>query len=168
MSEVYVECMVKREGSSLMKLVKMVLIMITVVFAVLGLMRFAYGIPLFIAVLTGVGAYFAGIYAEVEYEYLYLDKELTVDKIYGKTSRKRVAAYEMERVEIIAGIKSYKLDDYKNRTVKTFDYSEGDKVQPDKRYVMYYEGNRKIIFSPNEAMLKALYNAAPRKVFIDR
>ena len=31
----------------------------------------------------------------MEYEYLYLDRELTIDKVMAKTRRKRVAVYQL-------------------------------------------------------------------------
>lgn len=167
MSEMYVECLVKREPSVMGRLVKTVLIMLTVVFGLLGFIGFAYGLPLILAVATGVGAYFAHLNAYVEYEYLYLDKEISVDKIKAQTRRKRVATYEVDRMEIFAPIKSYHLDNYRNRTAKVTDYSIGREEQPDKRYVMYYDGNQQIILSPNEELVKAIRTVSPRKVFLD-
>lgn len=167
MSEVYVEHLVKREKASGLKFLKILLIMLTVVFGLMGLMMMFYGLPLLIAVGTGVGAYFAGLYADVEFEYLYLDKEFSVDKIFGKTKRKKVETFEVERMEILAPIHSYHLDSYKNRNAKETDYSIGVEEKPDSRYVMYYEGNRRIVLSPNEEFVKAMRNASPRKVFTD-
>jgi len=167
MSEVYVEHLVKREKASGLKFLKILLIMLTVVFGLMGLMMMFYGLPLLIAVGTGVGAYFAGLYADVEFEYLYLDKEFSVDKILGKTKRKKAETFEVERMEILAPIHSYHLDSYKNRNAKETDYSIGVEEKPDSRYVMYYEGNRRIVLSPNEEFVKAMRNASPRKVFTD-
>lgn len=167
MSETYVEWLVKREPSFGGRLVKTVLIMLTVVFGLLGFVGFAYGIPLLLALATGLGAYFAHLNTYIEYEYLYLDRELSVDKIKAQTRRKKVATFEVDRIEILAPIKSYHLDNYKNRTTKETDYSIGREEQPDKRYVMYYEGNQKIILSPNEALVKAIRSVSPRKVFLD-
>ena len=167
MSEVYVEHLVKREKASGLKFLKILLIMLTVVFGLMGLMMMFYGLPLLIAVGTGVGAYFAGLYADVEFEYLYLDKEFSVDKIFGKNKRKKAETFEVERMEILAPIHSYHLDSYKNRNAKETDYSIGVEEKPDSRYVMYYEGNRRIVLSPNEEFVKAMRNASPRKVFTD-
>lgn len=165
MSETYVECLVKPEPPLLPRFLRIVLIMLTVVFGVLTLLGIE--VALIVAVLTGVGAYFAHLYAEVEYEYLYLDKEISVDQILAQTRRKKVATFEVERIEILAPLKSYRLDNYKNRTCKEIDYSVRKEEQPDRRYVMYYEGNQKIILSPSEEMIKAIKNVAPRKVFTD-
>ena len=50
---------------------------------------------------------------------------------------------------------------------KVLDYSIGREEQPDKRYVIYYEGNVKLLISPSEEMVRAMKNANPRKVFSD-
>ncbi len=164
MSETYVECLIKKEASTIAKFCRLVLFMITGVFVVIG---FVFPLLLFVALLTGVCAYLVNLNTDLEYEYLYLDKELTIDVIKAKTKRKRVARIEVERLEILAPINSYHLDSYKNRTAKALDYSIGYAAQPDKRYVMFYDGNQKIIISPSEELVKAIRNIAPRKVFMD-
>lgn len=120
---------------------------------------------LILAVIIGVLAYFVNLNSDVEYEYLYLDKELTVDKVLAKTKRKRVAVYQLSRIEALAPIKSYHLDDFKNRDVKVRDFSVGYEDKPDLRYAMYYEGGEKIILSPSPELIKVMKNVAPRKVF---
>ena len=67
----------------------------------------------------------------------------------------------------MAPIKSYHLDNYKNRSDKQVDYSCGEERKPDRRYVFFYDGTQKVIFEPNEEMVKAIQTVAPRKVFKD-
>lgn len=165
MSDTYVECLVKAKKSVMGNFLKVVLIVLTIFFSMLTLVGFV--ICIIPAVIAGVGAYLVYLNTDIEYEYLYLDKELTVDKVMAKTKRKRVATYTVERMEILAPIKSYHLDNYKNRSVKEKDYSIGEELQPDRRYVMYYEGGEKILFSPSEEFVKAVKSVAPRKVFMD-
>ncbi len=161
----YVECLVKAKPQGLWKFLKVLLIMLTVVFVVLSLLGV---ILMFVfAICTGVGVYFVNMKANVEYEYLYLDKELTIDKIMAQTKRKRVGVYSLDSMEIFAPIKSYHLDNYKNRKVTDLDYSIGEELKPDRRYVFYYEGGKRIILSPSEEMVKAMKMVAPRKVFND-
>jgi len=45
--------------------------------------------------------------------------------------------------------------------------SGGEGQQPDHRYVFYYDGKQKVIFEPNQEMVKAIQFIAPRKVFMD-
>lgn len=164
MSETYVECLVKKKSNAGMVFLRMLTTIMAVAFIVIGVIAWQ---ALLIGLAMGAAAYFVYLNADLEYEYLYLDKEITVDKVMAKSKRKRAAKYEVERMEILAPIKSWHIDDFKNRTVKTVDYSSGTEKQPDLRYVMYYEGNLKIILEPSMEMVKAIKNVAPRKVFMD-
>ena len=136
--------------------------MMTVCFFLAGLI---FAPALLIALLMGVAAYFITMNANLEYEYLYVDKELSVDKVMNKSRRKRIATFDIGKVEIMAPIKSHQLDSYQNRNYKAVDYSSWEEKQPDGRYVFYYDGQQKVIFEPNEEMIKAILNVAPRKVF---
>ncbi|MBE5866737.1 MAG: hypothetical protein E7292_11100 [Lachnospiraceae bacterium] len=161
MSDVYVECLVQAKGSKSTKIFQVVLIILTVL-CCLAMVIFP---PIVVvAVLLGVASYFVGTFTQVEYEYLYLDKELTIDRIIAQSRRKKVATYSIDRMEIFAPENSYHLDNYKKRDVKTEDYSA---AEAEVRYCMYYEGGAKVILSPTEDMVKALKNVAPRKVFND-
>lgn len=164
MNDTYVECLVSRETKGIMKFLKYLLIILAVLlFFGSFLIGFAFG--LILAIACGVGAYFLSIYSDVEFEYLYVDRQISVDKIYSKQKRKKVATYEVDKMEIFAPVFSYKLDDYKNRDVKVIDYSAGVEKQPDVRYAFFYEGQQKILLEPSEAFVKAVQNVAPRKVF---
>ena len=163
--ETYVECMVKKKANGLMSALKVLLIGIAVITGLLGFMGLI--VFLSIAVVAGVGAYFVSLNANLEYEYLYVDKQLTVDKIMARTRRKKVETFDLERMEILAPIKSWHLDDYKNRQLKVVDYSSGVEQQPDIRYSMIYNGEKRVIFEPNAEMVAAIKSIAPRKVFTD-
>ncbi len=163
--ETYVECMVKKKANGLMSALKVLLIGITVITGLLGFMGLI--VFLIIAVVAGVVAYFVSLNANLEYEYLYVDKQLTVDKIMARTRRKKVETFDLERMEILAPIKSWHLDDYKNRQLKVVDYSSGVEQQPDIRYSMIYNGEKRVIFEPNAEMVAAIKSIAPRKVFTD-
>lgn len=164
MSETYVECLVARKPSMLLSFLKILLVMLTVVFVLIG----AIYLPgLVVAIITGVGAYFATMNASIEYEYLYLDREISVDKVMAKSRRKKANTFSVDQMEILAPLNSHRLDSYRNQNTKTLDYSSGVAAQPEKRYMMVYEGNMKVIFEPNPEMVKAVQSIAPRKVFTD-
>lgn len=166
MNESYVEWMVKRKPSTLWKFLKILMITATVMF---GLVAFVSSNLLVVlaAVALGVGAYFVSLNSEIEYEYLYVNKELSVDKILSQSKRKRVATYDLDKMEIVAPLKSWHLDNYKNRQDKTVDYSSGIEEKPEKRYVFFYDGKEKVIFEPNEAMINAMKQVTARKVYTD-
>lgn len=166
MNESYVECLVKTRPNLFLKFLKILLIMLTVVFFIIGMGMYIWP-ALIVALVTGVGTYFVWLHSDIEYEYLYVDRELTIDKVFVKSRRKRVGSYSMERMEVVAPFRSHHLDGYKHRQCKVKDYSIGVQEQPDQRYAIYYEGNLKIIISPSPELIKALKNSAPRKVFTD-
>lgn len=166
MNETYVEWMVKKKTPVYMSFLKMLLIILTVIIGLLAMV--AFNVVMFVvAVVLGVAAYFVSLNSDLEYEYLYVDKELTVDKVMAKSRRKKVATFDMGKLEIMAPVKSYHLDNYKNRQDKAADYSSGEEQKPDHRYVFFYDGKQKVIFEPNAEMVKAIQFAAPRKVFMD-
>ena len=150
-----------------MQFLKTLLIMLTVVFVLVGFI-FMPGIPgLLVAAATAVGAYFVYLNASIEYEYLYVDKEISIDKVLAKSRRKKAGSYSLEQMEIFAPLNSHRLDSYRNRQLKTQDYSSGIAAQPEKRYMMIWNGDTKIILEPNAEMVKAIQSVAPRKVFTD-
>ena len=67
--------------------------------------------PLALIVFVGliVLCYFKLPSFDLEFEYLYVNGELDVDKIMSKTKRKRVARIDMDKVELIAPLKSLSL-----------------------------------------------------------
>ena len=166
MSEAYVECLVKAKGAFVFKILRALLYALCAV-AFLSMVIGTGVIGVILGLALGAAGYYVGMLGDVEYEYLYIDKELSVDKILAQTRRKKVATYTMERMEIMAPIKSYRLDNYKNRQTKDIDYSIGYEDKPDKRYVFYYEGGERIIIIPSEEMIKIMKNANPRKVYSD-
>ena len=164
MSDTYVECLVSAGRSKTAKTIAMGLFVLTVFLALATLW---IAPALFLAIITGIAGYVVFANSNQEFEYLYLDKEITVDRIIAQSRRKRVATYTVDRIEVFAPIRSWHLDNYRNRDVKTVDYSIGEELEPDERYVMYYEGGAKVIFSPSQEFVKALISVAPRKVFKD-
>lgn len=167
MSETYVECLVARKPSFIWKFLKILLIMLTVALVLVGFL-FMPGIPgLLLAAVAAVGAYAAYMKADIEYEYLYVDREISIDKVMAKSRRKKAASYTLEQMEIFAPLNSHRLDSYRNRQMKTADYSSGIAAQPERRYMMIWNGDTKIILEPNTELIKAIQSIAPRKVFTD-
>ena len=87
MNETYVEWLVKKKTPAYMTLLRILSIMLAALFILVG---FVIIPALLIGIAIGVAAYFIYLNSDLEYEYLYVDKELTVDKVMAKTRRKRV------------------------------------------------------------------------------
>ena len=165
MNESYKELIVKKEMGVKEIALRAVCLIPTVLFALLGLGGFL--IALAVAAIFGVLTYFVWISTDIEYEYLYLDKELNIDKIMAKSRRKKMATLEVERMEIMAPEKSHQLDSYRNRDFKKVDYSAGRDLPEMKLYTIYYDGSQKIQVNLTEDFVKTMKSIAPRKVFLD-
>ena len=85
--------MVKRKKNGPLTALKVLLIVIAVFAFLIGSIG---SILLYIvAIAAGVGAYFVGLNANLEYEYLYVDRQLSVDKILAKSRRKKVETFDL-------------------------------------------------------------------------
>lgn len=164
MREGYLEVMVKREPTVAGKVLCWGMTLPCVFFAFLFFLSRSL-IVLLLAILFGAAMYFARMNTNLEFEYLYVDKELTIDKIMAQTKRKTVIKVNMERLDVLAPLGSYRLDDYKNRLGKTADYSSGRGDA--KRYMLVYEGQSSMIIEPGEQLVRMIKNNMPRKVFTD-
>ena len=165
MSESYVECLVKHKTPTVKVFLRIFFTVLTVLFV---LLFFIVCIPAIImAMVSGVLSYFMSLECNVEYEYLYVDREISIDKISGQKRRKTIEKLNTEKIEILAPVKSWHLDEYKNRELKQKDYSIGYEAQPDQRYVLIYNNEARVLLSPNSAFVAAVKSVAPRKVFTD-
>ena len=166
MGDSYKELMVKKEKGMKERFLRTLCVVLTVFVAFFWLMTQSI-VAVIALILICVLDYYVFQCTDIEYEYLYLDKEISIDKIMAKTKRKQVATLKVEKMEILAPEKSYHLDSYKNRDVKTVDYSAGQNLAEQKLYVLYYEGNQRYLLNLDEDFAKTIQGIAPRKVFMD-
>ncbi|MBO4608407.1 MAG: hypothetical protein J5696_00900 [Lachnospiraceae bacterium] len=165
MDKGYYEFLVPGKPNTAAKAGKIVLIIVCILCIVAVL--FGFSIGLILAILAGAGAYFCSMYTDVEYEYLYIEREISIDKVFNKERRKHAETLSVDKVQVFAPEKSSKLDNFGNmQNMKTTDYSCPETENGLKKYVMVYEGGRKILFSLDEEMAKAFKNKIPR-VFSD-
>ena len=162
MNETYYEVMVTRKGSPMIKVAQIASAFLAGIFAVAMVMGFIWGILL--AAAFGVACYMLTIFSVVEYEYLYVDKELQIDRILGKSSRKRMETLDLNQLEILAPVRSHELDYYRNRNGKKVDYSSGEGAGENPKYMLIV-GDKQVIFEPTPEMVKTIHMFAPRKVF---
>lgn len=163
MNDTYVECLVSCKQNPLTGVAKFILYGLAI--ACFIWMMLGWGIMIIpTLIFTGV-AYFVMPMFDIEYEYLYLEKELSIDKVISKERRKNVATIDLNKVEKIAPANSHELDSAKARPHKDIDYTS--KYEDAKVYIALYEsgnGLELIHFEPNEEMLKAIKMVFPRKV----
>lgn len=166
MGDTYIEEMVARKKSIVPTALYVVLGAVGAGAVIMGIM--GAGLFYSVALFAGLGIYFVHYFTGVEYEYLYVDKSFSVDKIVAKRTRKRVANFDLERMECFAPIGHEVLRDYENRSLDTKDFSSKHSENADKRYVLIYDGQKKVIIEPSDRMIEAFYMVSPRKVFIKK
>lgn len=164
MNDSYMEYMVKKKFTMKDRLCRILISVLTVFLFLLSLMIPALLIGA--AILAAIAYFFVFPNTDLEYEYLYCDKQITVDKIMAKKNRKQVAVYETDKIEILAPANSYRLKAYENRTLKEVPLwsLEQDEHVP---YVMIYEGNQKVILDLPAEFVKMVQSVAPRRVFFE-
>lgn len=162
MNDAYVEWMVKRKTPGYAFLVKGLLILLCIICFFVTMM-FPLG---FILLLLAMGAvYFIFPMMNLEFEYLAVNDQLSIDKIMGQRRRKRVWEGTIDQIEILAPLDSYLLKDAERKDMKTLDFSShqpGAKV-----YGMIAQKDgvvSKILLEPNEKLLNHLWQRGPRKV----
>lgn len=164
MNDTYVEVMVAKKKSPLLNIAKYLLYTL----AVLCLfMTIAAGGIFFVGtILFAVLAYFVVPMFDIEYEYLYLDREISIDKIMSKEKRKHAYTVDLNNMEFMAPVRSHELDSYRARGVKELDFTSG--TEDAKVYSIVYgagsEGCVLVNIEPNAEMLRAVKTVFPRKV----
>lgn len=165
MKDIYVEWMVKKRRTWVDGLIRAASIFAIIICVLLFLLT-AKMLFFFVIVAAGVGAYFVFGYTDVEYEYVYVSGELSIDRILSKSRRKRIERFDTGRIEIVAPLKSHRLDGFANRKCREYDYTSGVRTQNSHIFVLYTEGKR-VLLEPNYDLVKALKDTMPHKVHMD-
>ncbi len=162
MNDAYVEWLVKRKTPAWTILVKALLIVVCVIMFFLAV-TIPFGFLLLLAAM--LAAYFVFPMFNVEFEYLVVNDQLSVDRIMGQKRRKKVWEATLDQIEIMAPLDSYLLKDAEKKDMKVLDFSSH--MQGAKVYGIIAQtasGSAKVLFEPNEKILKHLWSRAPRKV----
>ena len=94
---------------------------------ILVLIGLVIPLVLIAAIALGVLAYFKMPGLDLEFEYLYVNGELDIDKIMSKVKRKRVGSFDISKAEMVAPVKSHELDYYRqSKDLKVVDCSSGE------------------------------------------
>lgn len=164
MSDLYSELLVKRKTSTANNLIKYGLIALTV-FAVM-LAIFMGPIFFIVAVVLGVVDYFFIPRLDVEFEYLHVNDELDVDKIFSRQKRKKAMSIDLKQAEMLAPLGSHRLDAYRN--AKTIDFSANDRAK--KPYVLITSNGKeqsRILLQLDADMFHNIKRRLPRITFDD-
>lgn len=162
MEEVFVERIIKRRMSVSGLLLRLLSILVVLIGMFTILFLGMLGIT--ITVLLVYSAYLCWTYTSIEYEYSFLNGELTIDKIMGERKRKTIDSYDIRKAEIVAPSSS---DEIMRRagSAKKIDYSSG--YQSNDLYSIIInagKGTMHVIIEPDEKMIDAMYHVRPNIV----
>lgn len=160
MGDTYTEQLVKRKNTGKTMVEKIALILLTIGIFVLGMM-----IPLLelvFLIMIGVDIYlFRSM--DVEYEYMYINGNLDVDKIMSKSRRKKMFEMNVSELELLAPAGSPELRPFQG--LKATDFTSREEGRSVYEMIVLKNGEkRKIMFEPNAAIIDGMRMYAPRKV----
>lgn len=162
MSDFYTEQLVKRKAAPADMAKKAGLIVLTAV-SVLAVFLIPFGI--IVPVIMIVLDVFLFKRFNVEYEYLYVNGDLDVDKIMSKEKRKKVFSMNINELEVLAPTGDPELRPFQN--VKAVNYSTLETDHKTYEMVIVQNGQKsRIIFEPNATIVEGMRMLAPRKVTI--
>ncbi len=164
MGDSYTEQLVKQKASSTMMLKKIGLIIAIIICAFIAM---AIPIPVFM-VLPAFGIlglfYLWRRWSSVEYEYLYFNGDLDIDRIMGQEARKRLISISAKGMEVLAPTGSPELRPYQDLKVYDCSSKMGNKTY--EIVAKLKDQNVRVIFEPNDTILQGMRAYAPRKVFL--
>lgn len=162
MNDFYTEQLVKRKTTGKVMLAKAGLIILTLVSLIL-LLKTPFALILTMVLIALDIFLFRNM--DLEYEYLFVNGELDVDKIIARSKRKKVFSANVEELELLVPTGSSEL-----RLVqaeKTYNYSSMAEGRKTYELIVSQKGQKiKVIFEPNDTILNGFKTLAPRKVII--
>lgn len=160
MSDIYTEQLLKKQSSSKDNRIKFILIVLTLGVVVMTLGNLLWLLGIFIMIGVDVWVFRS---LNVEYEYLYINGNLDIDKIMSKSRRKKVFEMEINDLEVMALRGEAELKMYQG--LKAQDYSSGNTNSRQYEMIVIQNGEKKrIIFEPNDVIVDGMRMLAPRKV----
>lgn len=161
MDNLFIEVLITKRDSFLFQM----LMILTAVFAVISFILIWFN-PLFLGVclICAVLAYYFRMHSVVEYEYSFVQRELTIDRILAKSKRKTMREFHLDQLEGAGAEGLAQLEHFNRENRKIQDYSDGKK---EKKLVMYFAGKSKVLLNWDEELVSAMRSMAPGKFFLD-
>ena len=160
--DAYAEWLVKRKDPVYAVPVKILMIVLCLI-SIMSALQTVLGV--IFMTLVGIATYLVFINLSVEFEYLVVEGDVSVDRILARSRRKKVINCKKEEIQIVAPSDSYMLKDYEKNGMKVKDCSSGR--QGTKTYSLICQQGAecvKVVFEPNDRILKALRYSIPGKL----
>lgn len=166
MTDTYVEQLVtvKRTAKDYI-LYSLICIVATILAIVMFYFSFRMPLLVFLAALVIYGAYILMGKFGTEYEYIFTNGDLDIDKISGKQSRKRIITADCSATEKAGALTDAILNGKYDLTVSCC-----SKEAENKCYMIFHHrsaGRVLLIFTPNSELKKAINKSVPRHMAKD-
>lgn len=173
MGDTFLECMVRRKTPKKVLIMQAVLILLIVAVFAAALFIFRSKIFFIAGVVVSFVCYKLSDEKELEFEYVFTNGELDFACIKNQSKRKELVSISMSDVEVMAPKGSDKVlrlvSNPKIRYEKK-DFSSGYTKNQNKVYEMVVKKGKDayhILFEPDEKLLTAMKQSAPRNVYTD-
>ena len=160
MDDFYTEQLIKKQADSKDTLKKAGMIVLTILSV---LLVFAVPVGIIFPVVMIVADVLVFSNMNVEYEYVFVNGDLDIDKIMNKSRRKRMFSVDADQMELLAPVGAVELMQYKK--VRTYEYTSGKNHAEIYALIASNKGELcKVLFEPNETIIEGFFVKAPRKV----
>jgi hypothetical protein len=160
-NESYAEVLVKRKESPVIRIGQIVSALLAAFFLFMAVIGYWLGI--LAALALGAACYVLTMYSSIEYEYTYVDKELQIDRILGRTQRKRMETLDLNQMEAMGPMSAWQMDNYRKRQSRVLNYGSKGGNEAGEYHLIF--NDKHVIIEPTEEMVKMIQAVFPRKVF---
>ena len=162
MGDVFNEQIVKRQGTFMDTCKRVGIILLVMVIFMVSFM-FLQAFAVFIGAAAVFGGAFLMSYLNVEYEYVYTNGELDVDIIYNRSRRKRLFSIVVKDFEIMAHAEDRAHERAFDNVQETMSLHSGEIGPNTYVFLATIKGKKtKVVFEPNDKMLKAISSSLQR------
>ena len=167
MTDMYSELLVKKKTTGKDQAIKILIIALIVLTAAAGLLITPLAWVLTIGL--GIAAYFVLPLLDLEYEYVFVNGELDIDRIASKAKRKRMKSFDLAKMEMMAPVNSHRMDYQNHNTnLKVLDFSSGNPQHKIFAMIIPDDNNvYKVLLEPDRELIDNIARSCPRKVFLD-
>ncbi len=161
MNDYYVEVLIRRNVEYEKKKRKVI------AFVVMILMLIGWLVTRFLVFFAGVALSFLGYYFlvrnfSIEFEYFYMDGELTISKIVNKSRRKKILELSEGEIKLIAPVNSAEIESFNNLEKKDYTANEATDIT----YAVVYMDKvlKRVDIQMNDELYKEFKRNMPYKI----
>lgn len=161
MNDYYVEVLIRRNVEHEKKKRKVI------AFVVMILMLIGWLVTRFLVFFAGFALSFLGYYFlvrkfSIEFEYFYMDGELTISKIVNKSRRKKILELSEGEIKLIAPVNSAEIESFNNLEKKDYTANEATDIT----YAVVYMDKvlKRVDIQMNDELYKEFKRNMPYKI----